>query len=126
MQRRLLQICLIVLALVVVLIGLLGMLGVDNPLYASIELPRSPLLDTNMRFYSGLWLVLGLTVLATVRTLEKHFNLYRVLWAMIFVGGVGRLLSLLTIGAPPLPILGFMLLEILGAPLFLYWHSRVI
>lgn len=126
LQRRLLQIFLVLLALIVVVLGLLGMLGVDNPLYASVELPRSALLDTNMRFYSGLWLGLGIAVLATVRTLEKHFAIYCVLWGMIFVGGIGRLLSLLTLGLPPFPIPGFMLLEILGAPIFLYWHYRVI
>jgi hypothetical protein len=125
MQRQALQVCLAVLGVVTVVIGVLGMMGVDNPLYRSVQLPRESLLDTNMRFYSGVWLVLGLTVLATVRSLEKHFALYRVLWGMIFVGGIGRLLSLLIVGTPPLFIIGLMLLELFGSPVFLWWHQRV-
>lgn len=125
MQRRTLQVFLIILGLVPVITGILGMLGVDDPLYAALGLPRNPLLDSNMRFYSGVWVVLGIAVLSTVPTLEKHFPLYRVLWAMIFFGGIGRLLSIFLIGLPPIPFIGFTLLEIIGAPVFLYWHYRV-
>ncbi|MGH2522433.1 MAG: DUF4345 domain-containing protein [Anaerolineales bacterium] len=125
MNRKALQAYFIILGLVPVITGILGLMGVDDPLYASLGLPRNALLDGNMRFYSDVWFVLGLTVLWTVRSLENHFGLYRVLWAMIFVGGLGRLLSIFLVGAPPLPFIGFTVLEILGAPLFLYWRHRV-
>lgn len=125
MQRRTLQIVLAVLGLVPVVTGVLGLLGVSDPLYAALGLPRAALLDSNLRFYSGVWLGLGVAILATVRTLERHFALYLALWAMIFAGGVGRLLSLLAIGAPPPVFLGFIVLELVGAPLFIYWHHRV-
>ncbi len=94
MNRRALQACLVILGLVPIITGVLGLMGVDDPLYASLGLPRDTLLDSNMRFYSGVWFALGLTVLWTVRSLEKHVALYRVLWAMIFVGGLGRLFSI--------------------------------
>ena len=90
MPRKGLQICLIILGLVPTITGILGMFGINDPLYASLGLPRSPLLDSNMRFYSGVWFVLGITVLLTIRSLEKHFELYKILWVMIFVGGIGR------------------------------------
>jgi hypothetical protein len=38
---------------------------------------------------------------------------------MIFCGGVGRLISLLFVGMPPAPFVGFIILEIVGAPLFI-------
>jgi hypothetical protein len=44
---------------------------------------------------------------------------------MIFMGGVGRLLSLFTIGAPPLPLIGLMGLELLGAPALAYWQEHL-
>lgn len=47
--RCALQITLVVLALVV---DVIGMFDVNNPLYASIELPREPLLDTKPAHYS--------------------------------------------------------------------------
>lgn len=125
MPRKPLQIFLVILGFVPIVTGLLGLLGVNDPLYASLGLPQSPLLDSNMRFYSGVWFVLGIAVLATVSNLEKHFSLYCVLWGMIFVGGVGRLLSLFVLGVPPIPFVGFTVLEVIGAPLFLYWHYRL-
>lgn len=125
MPRRGLQICLVILGLVPVITGILGMFGVDDPLYASLGLSRSPLLDGNMRFFGGVWFVLGVTVLLTVRSLEKHFELYKILWAMIFVGGIGRLLSITLVGLPPIPFIGLTVLEIVGAPIFLYWHRQI-
>lgn len=125
-QRKALEICLIAVAIIVISTGVLGLLGVDNPLYSSIELPRLPLLDTNLRFYSGIWLVLGVTMLLTFRHMEQHLILYRVLFGMIMVGGVGRALSILTLGAPPLPIVALMCLEIFASPLLLYWQHWLV
>src|SRR5688572_7864311 len=110
-MRNALLICLIAVALVMLVTGSLGLFGVENPLYGSVILPHEPLLDTNLRFYSGLWLMLGLAILGTFRAYEQHMSLYQVIWAMIFMGGIGRLLSLVSIGTPPLPIIGLMLLE---------------
>jgi hypothetical protein len=44
---------------------------------------------------------------------------------MIFLGGVGRLLSLLVAGRVPAPFYGAVVLEIVGAPLFILWQRRV-
>jgi Domain of unknown function (DUF4345) len=44
---------------------------------------------------------------------------------MIFCGGVGRLISLLLVGMPLAPFVGFIVLEIVGAPLFIMWQARV-
>jgi hypothetical protein len=63
-------------------------------------------------------------MLWTVPWIEQQGTLFRWLWAAVFLGGVSRLLSWLVIGAP-LPYIGFLLLEIVGAPLFIYWQSRV-
>lgn len=51
--------------------------------------------------------------------------LARALWGAVFLGGLGRLLSWMRIGAPPKPFMGFTLLELLGAPAFIYWQARV-
>src|SRR5215207_5171263 len=124
-QRTALQVCLVLVALIVLGTGVLGMLGVLNPLYGAIDLPREPLLDTNMRFYSGIWLAVGIAILATVRTFEDHLGMYRLIWAMFFVGGVGRMMSLITMGTPPFLIVGLMILELSGAPLLAYWQHTM-
>ena len=44
---------------------------------------------------------------------------------MIFLGGLGRLASLVSVGMPFPPFLGFTLLEVVGAPLFVWWQRQV-
>lgn len=64
-------------------------------------------------------------MLWTVPSIELQGPLFVWLWVAVFLGGVGRLLSWLVVGAPPRPFIGFLLLEPVGAPLFIYWQSRV-
>jgi hypothetical protein len=44
---------------------------------------------------------------------------------MIFIGGIGRLLSMIMLGWPPVAFVAFTAIEIVGAPLFIWWQSRV-
>ena len=118
MARKILQILLVILGLVPVVTGMLTMMGIYDPLFAALNLPHSALLDSDLRFLGGVWLGLGIAVLSTLHSLEKYFAIYCILWGMIFLGGIGRLLSILVIGLPPVPFIGFTALEIVGAPVF--------
>jgi hypothetical protein len=51
--------------------------------------------------------------------------LFRVLWGMIFIGGIGRLLSIIFLALPPIPFIGFTALEIIGAPFFIWWQAHL-
>ncbi|MBR1204232.1 MULTISPECIES: DUF4345 domain-containing protein [unclassified Bradyrhizobium] len=125
MGRRALQIATVLLALVPVLTGIITMLGVSDPLYASSGVPALQVLDSNLRFFGGVWLGLGLALLWLVPRIESESVLFRVVWGGIFLGGIGRLLSMVMVGLPPLPFVGFTALEVIGAPLFVYWQHRV-
>lgn len=98
---------------------------IGSTLYASAGLPTNILLDSNLRFLSGIWLGLALAVFWLIPNIEKQTVLYRVLWGMIFLGGVGRLISMLFLGWPPVPFIAFTVLEILGAPTFVAWQARL-
>lgn len=108
MSRRPLQIASGLLGVIPIVTGVLTMMGLADPIYAAASFPMHALLDSNLRFLGGLWLVPGLA-------------LFRVLWLMIFAGGVGRLSSMAFVGPPPWPFSGFTLLEIAGAPFFIVW-----
>lgn len=126
MGWRALQICTAVLGAVPVVTGIVSMMGLADPLYASLQLPHSATtLDSNLRFFGGVWLGLGLCVWWLVPRIAQETALFRAVWLMIFLGGVGRLLSLLLQGLPLLPFVGFTALELLGAPLFVWWHRRL-
>ena len=126
MTRRPLQIAMLVLGAVPVLTGLIGLMGLDDPLYARLHLTPDATLDSNLRFFSGVWLGLGLAAWWLVPRIERETALFRALWLMIFLGGVGRVISMLSAGLPLLPFAGFAALELLGAPLLVWWQSRVV
>ena len=125
MGKRLLQGTTAVLGLVPLLTGLITMLGVHDPLYSAAGIPALPVLDSNLRFFGGVWLGLGIAILWLVPRIETETVLFRAIWGAIFLGGVGRLLSILLVGTPPIPFVGFTALELIGAPLFIYWQRRV-
>ena len=125
MSRKALQAVTVVLGLVPLATGAIGMLGLGDPVYAAAHLPPYPLLDSNMRFFSGVWLGLGVAILWLVPRIERETAMFRFIWGAIFIGGIGRLLSILLAGMPPAPFVGFTALELFGAPLFVYWQHRV-
>jgi uncharacterized protein YjeT (DUF2065 family) len=125
MGKRLLQITTALLGLVPLLTGLITMLGVHDPLYSAAGIPALPVLDSNLRFFGGVWLGLGIAILWLVPRIETETVLFRAIWGAIFLGGAGRLLSILLVGTPPIPFVGFTALELIGAPLFIYWQHRV-
>jgi len=125
MGKRLLQITTALLGLVPLLTGLITMLGVHDPLYSAAGIPALAVLDSNLRFFGGVWLGLGIAILWLVPRIETETVLFRAIWGAIFLGGAGRLLSILLVGTPPIPFVGFTALELIGAPLFSYWQHRV-
>jgi hypothetical protein len=125
MNKRPLQIATAVLGAVPVVTGIIGMFGLSDPIYSTAGLPANALLDSNLRFFGGVWLGLGLAVYWLIPNIEKHTLLFRMLWGMIFLGGIGRLLSMLFLALPPIPFIGFTVLEIVGAPIFIAWQARL-
>jgi hypothetical protein len=124
-SRRKLQIATAILAMVPTVTGLLGLMGLADPHYADMGLPANATLDSQLRFYNGVWLGVGLTAFWLLPRIETETTLFRVLWLMIFIGGLGRLMSLILAGMPFAPFIGFTVLEVVGAPLFVLWQSKV-
>ena len=125
MNKFNLQIVTGLLGIVPVATGLLGMMGVQDPVYVAAGVPLIVLLDTNLRFFSGVWVGVGLALWWLIPTIERQTVLFRVLWGMIFIGGIGRLLSMIMLGWPPIPFVAFTAIEIVGAPFFIWWQLRV-
>jgi hypothetical protein len=124
-SRRALQITSGVLALIPMATGMVGLLGLRDPLYVRYGIVPNVVLDSNLRFLGGVWLGVGITLLSILARIEREGFVYRALWGMIFLGGLGRVASLLDAGPPPTPFFGVIALELLGAPLFVLWQRRV-
>ena len=125
MNKRGLQIAMALLGAIPVLTGIIAMFGLSDPLYASAGIPSNATLDSNLRFFGGIWLGVGLSLYLLIPNIEKQTLLFRVLWGMIFLGGIGRLASMLFLALPPLPFIGLIVLEIVGAPFFIWRQARL-
>ena len=58
-----------------VLTGIVGMFGLSDPLYASAGIPANAMLDSNLRFFSGVRIGLGLTLYWIIPNIEKQIAL---------------------------------------------------
>ena len=129
LSKRGLQVVLVAIALVSVVTGLLGILppGVASEFYGLGGLAADSghaILDSNYRYYSGIWLGVGAVMLWIVPNIERQRTVLRVLSVLIFLGGLGRVVSAVSFTAPPPAFVFFMMLELLF-PLSLAWQARV-
>jgi hypothetical protein len=125
MSRRALQIVSGILGTIPIATGAIGLLGLRDPLYVRFGVVPNVVLDSNLRFFSGLWLGLGIAMYWMLPSIERQTTLFRTFWGMIFLGGIGRLASIVVAGAPPAPFVGIIGLELIGAPIFVLWQRRV-
>ena len=125
MSKLALQIVTGLVGIIPVATGVLALMGVLGPVYVALGVPRIVLLDSNLRFFGGVWLGLGLALCWLIPTIERQTVLFRVLWGMIFIGGIGRILSMMLLGWPPVAFVVFTAIEMVGAPLCIWWQVRV-
>jgi hypothetical protein len=94
-------------------------------LFSALTASRAPLseawpptMDSELRFYAALWGAYGVVCLTVARDLANRASLVPWLAGVFFLGGVGRLLSLVTIGTPH-PFFIFLMWVELVLPLIL-------
>ena len=93
--------------------------------YGVHTLPSAPVLDSSLRFYGGIWFTISLVGIWCFFRLPEETTLYRALWLAIFLGGVGRLISLGSYPQVPPGIYGAIAIELLLGPI-LVWHQSTL
>ena len=125
MSRRILQIILAMIALLAIITGLVGIItGITNEFYSISNVKANVLLDSNLRYFSGLWLGLGLIIFWIIRSIEKQKIVLRLIFVMIFIGGIGRVFSMINVGIPPTLYIIFTFLEICS-PILIFWQNKI-
>jgi len=82
------------------------------------------MLESNFRFYNGLWLGIGIVLLWLIPRVERETTALRVIAVCFFCGGIGRLISMLFCGiSSPIDLI-YVIIE-LGFPLLTLWQKRV-
>ena len=81
--------------------------------------------DSHFRYLSGLLLAIGLGFLSAVPRIERRSGRFRLLAGIVFVGGLGRLLSLASGGTPDASTVFALVMELIVAPALALWQWRV-
>ena len=122
-SRRILQTAVAIGSIVPIMAGLMGvvlgphMVGSDNT--ASISL------DSHYRYLSGLLLGIGIGFLTTLPAIETKSTRFQLLAGIVFIGGISRLVSLITVGTPDTPMLFGLTMELVITPILAILQSRI-
>lgn len=82
-------------------------------------------LDSHFRYLSGLLFGIGLGFAACIPRIERSGTLFAALTAIVIVGGLARLLSLLIDGAPGAGHLFGLAMELGTVPLLCLWQRSL-
>lgn len=107
--------------LVPVLAGLGGML--TGPAMLGAESGADE--DSHLRYLSGLLLGIGLGFWSTLGDPARHAGRFRLLTAIVVLGGLGRLFGLAVRGVPGWPMLAALGMELVVTPLLCLWQARL-
>jgi len=121
-QKRALQICVAVLAAIPLGIGAAGVATGTN--YLGAAGPTIDL-DSHFRYLSGIFMALGVVFYSCVPNIERRSARFGLAAALVFAGGIGRLVALLAMGAPTWPHLAGLGLELGVVPALALWQRRV-
>jgi len=121
-ERRILQITIAVASLVPICAGVTGIaLGP-----AMVDAGAVPIgADSHFRYLSGLLLGIGIGFVTTIPRIERRTARVRLLAALVVTGGLGRLWSLIALGAPNKSMLAALVMELGVTPALALWQARV-
>ncbi|UZK70446.1 DUF4345 domain-containing protein [Sphingomonas sp. S1-29] len=122
-ERRLLQLAVVLVCFVPLSASTLSLWHGPRWLGGVTAVPTD--LDSHFRYLSGLFLVMGLAFLATVPRIEAQGQRLRLLGAMVIVGGLARLASLVLVGVPSRGHVVGLCIELGVVPAILLWQRRV-
>jgi hypothetical protein len=123
-ERLLFTIVVALLALVPVSAGLAGV--IFGPGFLGLDAPWPADLASHLRFLSGIFLAFGLSWWLCLWDLDRSASHFRLLGILTICGGLARLASLFLDGTPSAGHLLGLCLELIGVPLLLAWHGRLI
>jgi hypothetical protein len=121
-MRKGLQVTLAILSMIPLIVATIGITqGTSRWLSADSITPN---FDSHYRYIAGYYFSLGLLGLWLIPRIEKHTGLFRIICVSVFMGGIGRVISIVQVGVPNSLMLAFTALE-LCFPLLLLWQAKL-
>lgn len=124
MEKRLLQIAAAIACLVPLAMGAASLI-VGPSVLSGIEDPPPRDLDSHFRYLSGIFFVLGLAFASCIPGIETKTARFRLLGAMVVVGGLARAWSAAEYGLPSEGHRFGLVMELGVVPLLILWQARV-
>jgi hypothetical protein len=106
-------------ALVVAITGFNVLLGGASAIPGSSGVSAEATVDSELRFFSVFWLAYGGFCFWVARNIQAQFAFIPVIALAFFVGGLARLISMLSVGAPNIVLILAMILEFV-IPIIIY------
>jgi hypothetical protein len=122
-QRRALQIAVLLGSIVPIGAGLTGVLSGGRFLAEHAAMPA--LQDSHFRYLSGLLLAIGLAFAISVPGIERRTDRFRLLSALVLIGGVARLGGVILTGPPSGSVIFALVMELAVTPSLALWQSFV-
>jgi len=82
-------------------------------------------LDSHFRYISGIFFAVGVAFASCVPGIERKGPRFRLLGALVIVGGLSRVVSLVAVGAPSRGHLFAFAMELGVVPLLLLWQAAL-
>ncbi|MBM3622354.1 MAG: DUF4345 domain-containing protein [Alphaproteobacteria bacterium] len=89
------------------------------------SIPVNATMDSEDRFYAVMFLAYGAVMLWTLRGLERKLPVVRFLAAVLFVGGLARIISLIAVGLPHPFFVAMTIVELVLPPVIVFITMRV-
>lgn len=124
MERRLLQLAVAIGCLVPLSAGSLGIMHGPEMLRGVGDASPADL-DSHFRYLSGLLFAVGIAFGSCIPGIERKTARFRLLALLVFVGGLGRLHSMASIGTPGAGHLFGLGMELAAVPLLVLWQGRI-
>ncbi len=122
-SKILLQIAVSIASIVPIGAGAAGV--ILGPVFVGGAASNAPDLDGHFRYLSGLLLGIGLAYVSAVPGIERRRGRFMLLGAIVFLGGLSRLWSVLSIGVTPSVSMCFALtMELAVTPLLTLWQFK--
>ena len=85
-----------------------------------------PNLDSQNRFYGAAFALFGVVWWLASANVNGYQHLLRASFLVFFLGGVARVISVVVVGWPTLPVIGLTVIELVLPWVMILWLKRVV
>ena len=122
-MEKILKALLISVGLVAFVTGLNVIIGGTGAVPGATEV-ASIVHDNEMRFFAVFWVGYGAFSIWVTRDFSSRSGFVPVIAVLFFCGGIARVVSILSVGMPALPLVGATVLELLLPPIIMFLYYK--